>query len=57
MLSFFVSLSKNAGLNPGADLGFSRGEGADFQKFQKLCRPFFSVDQIDFSEESVLKPI
>ena len=36
-------------LEPGADLGFSRG-GADFQnKIRKFWRPFFLVDQIDFS--------
>ena len=43
---------------PGADLGFSRGRGTDFIKFQKVCRPFFWVEQIDFpsTPRTLLKP-
>ena len=45
-------------LYTGADLGFSRGRRGGgggggvrgfYKKFSKFCRPFFQVDQIDFS--------
>ena len=37
-----VNLMKTKLLHPGADLGFSRGGGADFQKkFENFDDPFF----------------